>query len=276
MVRRAVLDFWEAAAVAGDWIKMRTDLRDDPRVLAVADQLQVDPDLIVGKLHRLWSYADKYTTDGLIPHTTASSLDKMLGIEGFSGALTAVHWLDNEPQGLKIPRFDEHNGTSAKRRAQEATRKAAVRSLSANSPQVMRTGSGRDAELEKRREEESIVSPNGDTPASPSSEADPEPPITPNELGAAYNDYCAQRYGLAKVTLPLSAKRREKVNARLREHPESKWWGKVFAAVSSSSFLTGRTGKGTWRADFDWLTKNSENGLRVLEGKYRDDQPRRT
>ncbi|MGL4737138.1 MAG: hypothetical protein ACRCW2_06730 [Cellulosilyticaceae bacterium] len=41
----------------------------------------------------------------------------------------------------------------------------------------------------------------------------------------------------------------------------------LFEKVKASDFLSGRTPKGTWRAQFDWIMKK-ENGQAILSGKY--------
>jgi hypothetical protein len=117
--------------MAGDWIKMRVSLLDNPRVLRVAELLDVDDvDLIIGKLFRLWCHADQHTTDGVIPHGSAAVVDRIVGYPGFGSALMSVGWLElwdqrdpNSGAAVRhavITRFVEHNGRSAKRRALQA------------------------------------------------------------------------------------------------------------------------------------------------------------
>ena len=111
--------------MAGDWIKIRCNLDEDYRVQRIADLLnEPDVDYVVGKLWRLWRYADQHTTDGVIPYMTPAGLDRIVNRVGFSDALAAVGWLQIEPERVSIPRFDEHNGASAKRRAMNAKRMA--------------------------------------------------------------------------------------------------------------------------------------------------------
>jgi hypothetical protein len=55
----------------------------------------------------------------------------LLLIAGFGAAMEAVGWLEDDGESLCTPRFDEHNGQSAKRRATEAERKREVRKMSA-------------------------------------------------------------------------------------------------------------------------------------------------
>ena len=46
--------------MAGDWIKVKTDLATDPAVIRTAATLGLTEDVVVGKLCRLWSWANKY------------------------------------------------------------------------------------------------------------------------------------------------------------------------------------------------------------------------
>jgi hypothetical protein len=39
--------------MAGEWLKMRHDLADDPAVIRLADIVQLDDDAVIGKLFRL-------------------------------------------------------------------------------------------------------------------------------------------------------------------------------------------------------------------------------
>lgn len=71
--------------------------------------------------------------------------------------MIAVGWLAQDGQVLVLPEFDTHNGQSAKRRAQDADRKKAVRKTSAPEADKKRTRE------EKRREEkkEQKTAPSG-------------------------------------------------------------------------------------------------------------------
>ena len=65
----------------------------------------------------------------------------------------------------------------------------------------------------------------------------------------------------------MTAKRREKIRARLRDEPDLSVWAEVFTKISASGFCNG-TLSGGWRASFDWITANAENYVKVLEGNY--------
>ena len=102
--------------MAGDWIKMRSDLHDDPAVVGISDALGLDEDTVVGKLHRLWCWADKHTSDGTAPAITHKWVDRYLGQPGFAQAMCEVFWLEFDDYGVIFPNFDRHNGQSAKAR----------------------------------------------------------------------------------------------------------------------------------------------------------------
>lgn len=146
--------------MAGDWIKMRGNLWDDPRVAAICDATGAGEAAVIGALYWLWATADQHTEDGCMPGLTLRQIDRKTGVQGFGAALVAIDWLADGPQGVVIRKFEEHNGTSAKRRCSEAQRKANWRNASASDADNVRTEdrqdapeTGHDAELEKRREE---------------------------------------------------------------------------------------------------------------------------
>jgi hypothetical protein len=108
--------------MAGDWIKMRSNLWDDPRVTHLCDLTEAGEAAVIGGLYWLWATADQHSEDGILHGLTARSLDRKTGVSGFANALVSIGWLSDAPDGLRIERFDEHNGASAKTRAQTARR----------------------------------------------------------------------------------------------------------------------------------------------------------
>jgi hypothetical protein len=150
--------------VAGDWIKMRGNLWDDPRVSKLVDLTGSSEAAVIGALYWLWSTADQHTEDGCMPGLTKRQIDRKTGVPGFADALEEVGWLADDPQGVVILKFEEHNGTSAKRRCMDAQRKASGRSMSASDADKDRTDDGQKASKlgareEKRREEKEIPPP---------------------------------------------------------------------------------------------------------------------
>ena len=105
--------------MAGDWIKMRCDLWDDPRVVSIKRSMKLPHAAIVGGLFRLWVLADQHSEDGELFGYTAADLDALCGKKGWADALAAVGWLELFPDKIVVPRFEEHNGKSGKKRAQD-------------------------------------------------------------------------------------------------------------------------------------------------------------
>jgi hypothetical protein len=85
--------------MSGDWIKMSADLSEDPIVIAMASRLHIDEFSVVGRLHRIWSWADRHLNDGLALGITPEWIDTFVRLEGFSNALLEVGWLSRFEKG---------------------------------------------------------------------------------------------------------------------------------------------------------------------------------
>ncbi|MGV0128869.1 hypothetical protein [Burkholderia gladioli] len=144
--------------MAGDWIKMRSDLFTHPKVVRISSALQADRLKTVGGLMSVWCLFDAHSEDGRLEGYTFETVDELIGWRGFSRAMNSVGWLDEDSEGLVLPDFDTHNGQSAKRRAQDTDRKRAGR-LSASEADKNGTRE------EKRREEKKEESKTKDTRA---------------------------------------------------------------------------------------------------------------
>lgn len=136
--------------MAGDWIKIRSNIKDDPDVVVMAGRLESDEFSVVGRLHAVWAWLDQHSEDGTNVRITSAYLDRLTACSGFADAMRAVGWLDGRDGLLVFPNFGRHNGESAKHRATETKRKSKQRSeVGTNVPQVVPTITG----PEKRREE---------------------------------------------------------------------------------------------------------------------------
>ena len=141
--------------MAGDWIKLQKDTPDKPEVLAIASRMNLDPDAVVGKLVRIWSWFDTHTVDGNAMSVTYSLLDRLAGVTGFAEQMTFVGWLNQDGHVLSLPNFEYHNGETAKKRALGKNRQEKHRSnddSNANS----NASSVTETLPEKRREEKSV------------------------------------------------------------------------------------------------------------------------
>lgn len=128
--------------MAGEWIKMRTNLWDDPRVSHLCDLVAQPEAMVVGGLYWLWSMADEHSEDGVLPGMTLRAIDRKTGVAGLGDALVQIGWLAEVDGGIEVVKFSEHNGVSAKRRCQDAQRKAAVRNPSASQADKNQTPTG--------------------------------------------------------------------------------------------------------------------------------------
>ena len=143
--------------MAGDWIKLQKDTPDKPEVLAIASRLGLDPDAVVGKLVRVWSWFDTHTTDGNAECVTFSFVDRHAGVTGFAEQMALVGWLIQKGHTLSLPNFDYHTGETAKKRAlgknrTEKHRSNAEGNADSNASIVTKTSP------EKRREEKNSSS----------------------------------------------------------------------------------------------------------------------
>ena len=103
--------------MAGDWIKIETITPDKPEVIRMAHVLGIDQDAVVGKLVRVWVWADQNSLDGNGLSVTRAFLNRLTVQQGFAEALLQVGWLLGDDGNLTFPDFTKHNGQSAKTRA---------------------------------------------------------------------------------------------------------------------------------------------------------------
>lgn len=113
--------------MASSWIKVEVITPDKPEIFQIAEILNIDPDAVLGKLVRIWAWADQQTVDGNAGSVTKGVLDRIAFITGFADALIAVGWLAYDGNKLILPNFERHNGESSKKRALTNRRVAAHR-----------------------------------------------------------------------------------------------------------------------------------------------------
>lgn len=110
------------------WMKMEASTPNKPEVLAITVRLGWDdPDLTVGKLFRVWNWFDQHTVDGVAQGVVPALLDRLVGVSGFMEAMQEVGWLVIDKERLRLPNFDRHNGSTAKKRALTAKRVASFK-----------------------------------------------------------------------------------------------------------------------------------------------------
>lgn len=283
--------------MAGDWIKMRGNLWDDPRVARLVDMTDSSEAAVVGGLYWLWATADQHTQDGLMPGLSLRQIDRKTGIQGLGKALCDIGWLSETEAGVRLENFEEHNGQSAKRRCVDAQRKATVRTVSASDADKAQTNAGQEtpdlgAREEKRREEDKEAIASSSASAQPTCDDEPDDGVPPCPFDPLIDLYEAALPVLPTVRRSLFAKgaNGKALRARWRwvmtakhERGERKgeriattvdegkaWFGRYFDYVAESDFLSGRSGK-FQACDLGWLVA-AANFEKVLSGKYHHEQ----
>lgn len=144
--------------MAGDWLKMRHDLADDPAVIRLGTMSGLEDDAVIGRLFRLWSWADRHSKDGQVEGLDLAWIDRLARREGFGAALVRVGWLVETVEGLCFPRFDRHCSDTAKSRALGKNRVEAHRNATSVTAQAEPVTAGA---LPEERREENLLQPRG-------------------------------------------------------------------------------------------------------------------
>lgn len=160
-----------------NWLPIRCDLHDDPAVISIAAAVGVDEFAVVGRLVRLWSWANEQLADGNAPGVTVSWIDRYLSLPGFAMAMVKAGWLTEAEGGVAFPKFDVWNSQGAKRRLLTSKRVQQHRAngnAKSNAPSV--TGETQDA-LPRGRERVTQKE-------SPTVSADAPPPVDTSKAKA--------------------------------------------------------------------------------------------
>lgn len=112
------------------WIKRDKSLTSKPEVLQIASTLNIDRWSAAGRCEDVWSWADEHTENGHAPGVTKVFIDQLVACDGFADAMQKVGWLEITASGLTIPKFERHNGKSAKKRVLDAERQRNAREQS--------------------------------------------------------------------------------------------------------------------------------------------------
>ncbi len=104
------------------WIKIDTSTPDKPEICTIATSLRIQPDAVVGKLIRLWSWAELNRVSANDLGVTCEFIDKLVGQKRFGAAMMEAGWLVETDGRLSLPHFERHNGPLAKSRVLTAKR----------------------------------------------------------------------------------------------------------------------------------------------------------
>lgn len=104
------------------WIKIEVCTPDKPEICAIANRLRIDEDAVVGKLIRLWAWAELNSINPNDLSVTTMFLDKLVSKKGFADAMILSGWLCLDGERLYFTNFDKHNGHESKVRGLTAKR----------------------------------------------------------------------------------------------------------------------------------------------------------
>lgn len=254
---------------------MRVDLQSHPKVVRILSAMRphdvhnkTDKFRVIGGLHAVWSVFDAHCEDGILNGYTPETLDHVIGWDGFSGAMISVGWLiENSGVSLAMPEFSEHNGQSAKRRAEDQKRKRdsrssteSVRNLSANDADKKRTRE------EKRREEVNTYSAHVQSVIDLYHSALPELPavrLIPAKRKAAIAKF---------IDFVLTSKKTDNTPRATNEAEALEWIDAYFHRVRDNNFLMGKIGRvgehSGWQCDLDYLL--TDKGMTQVIEKTRE------
>jgi hypothetical protein len=197
---------------------MRSDLLTSPKVVRMSSALGADRFRIAGGLLSVWCLFDTHSEDGCLIGYSEKMLDELAAWSGFSAAMMLVGWLEKDGESLMLPRFEEHNGSSAKRRAQDTNNKRERRQMSARDADKIGT-------REEKRREDKLISKDINT------------------KGAfSYPDWFDDLWKLYPTRAGSNDKKKafQAANARLTE---GRTQAELFAAVDRYRFFVVATGK---------------------------------
>lgn len=98
------------------WIKIDAITPDKPEIYLISEILNIDPDTVLGKLARLWIWADRQTINGQATCITRQLIDRVVFMPGFADALIQAGWLYENHCCLSLPNFERYNPLSSKAR----------------------------------------------------------------------------------------------------------------------------------------------------------------
>lgn len=156
---------------------MRTCLLTSPKVIRVSVALGIHPSAVCGACFAVWAIADTHSSNGRLPGYTYTVLDQLAGVPGLCRALETVGWAKEDADGVTLPKYGTHNGSTAKSRATAARRASRKRERDSHKPSRSRhagTVTKGAPEEEKRREEKNSSRSKSESRAAPAAGLAPD------------------------------------------------------------------------------------------------------
>ena len=120
------------------WIKIGVDTPSKPAIVRLANDCGVSRGDAFLAFFRLYSWLDEQTADGRLPGVTPAMMDDEARLQGFAASMARSGWMSFDEDGCTVTNWCKHNGSCAKRRAQQAVRMAQLRDEQRNAGQVVR------------------------------------------------------------------------------------------------------------------------------------------
>lgn len=246
------------------WIKIRTDLLDDPDLLILSDIIQTECRTLVGHLVFFWSWVDRHITAGDKIELSKETIDHLIGVPGFTLGMQKIGWISGHDGAYTIPHMERHMSATAKARAMEAEARRIRREACPDGPDNHQTKKAENVGRDKIREDK-IKERDGVDPSPPS-----PPPVPMKKIVELYHQTLPELPACEKLT----KKREGQIRQRWKQDlPDLDHWVNYFEFIRASDFLMGRTppqgGRAPFRADLEWIT-NESNFAKIAEEKYHD------
>jgi len=184
------------------WIKMQNGLWTHPKVSLIAARLKLSKATAIGCLHGAWTLADEHSEAGLVRDLTREMIDAQVGHPGFAAEMVNIGWLEVTGDGVRYPRYEEHNGSTAKRRALDQRRSSAAASpaSTADCPHGVRIA----ADKKRTREEKKEQGRTKTKKAKPSSSEALPPELDTPSFRAAWKLWEQHRREIKKTLTPTT------------------------------------------------------------------------
>jgi hypothetical protein len=134
---------------------MRVSLWTHPKVVTLSSQLSVTRAHVIGALHCAWGIADQHADEFGVVSLTSELLDRLTETPGFSAAMGRVGWMTPQGESMQFVDYQEHNGTTAKQRADAQKRQR----LSRNRHNSVTEPCDKTVTREEKRREEKKKTP---------------------------------------------------------------------------------------------------------------------
>lgn len=251
--------------MAGDWIKFEAGTPDKPEVWQIAEDLNIDPDAVVGKLLRVWAWFDQQTENGNAPIVSRLLLDRLVGVTGFCNSVIGAGWMQIDGDQLVLTNFDRHNGKTAKNRALTAKRVANHKAKT--NAGINETVTMDALPKEEKRREDINPKPSCNQQADNGGEKRHQVPY--QKIVDLYNKVCGH-------VLPQCLKANEGRRRNIRKcwnmviegkkpFQSAEFWEAYFNDCLQNPHWCGHNDRG-WKADIEFVTRES-SVLKTLEAQ---------